>query len=195
MSAASVISIKDDVVGASERLYSYLVGSEKEGRWVTAIFCGLFVFLGSLLLIIASEATPFKLTEYFFHNGSELFFGVVGVASISSGLLYYFVARRRESKYTNLRELIERAKAEGQSRPEIMIDLINAITTILPKIRDGKRDSAFFYGVLVFFLTAFLFPFNLFLALPVWLYFRYEANSEFNRQMNRFDNWKLKFQA
>ncbi|MDG6998786.1 MAG: hypothetical protein JRN15_06700 [Nitrososphaerota archaeon] len=191
----SASSVKDDVIGASEKWYSYLTGSEKEGRWATAVLCGVLVFLGSLLITIASDATSFKLTDYFFQYGSELFFEVAGVASICSGLIYYMIARRRKSKYTELHELIERAKIEGPSRPEIMIELINAITSILPKVRDSKRDTAFFLGVLAFFLTAFLFPYNLVLALVVWLYFRYEASSEFNREITRFDNWKLKFQS
>ncbi len=195
MSIASASSIKDDVIDASEKWYSFLTGSEKEGRWATAILCGVLVFLGSLLIVIASDATPFKLTDYFIHYGSELYFEVAGIASICSGLIYYMIARRRRSKYTELHELIERAKIEGQSRPEIMIELINAMTSILPKVRDSKRDTAFFFGVLAFFLTAFLFPYNLVLALVVWLYFRYEASSEFNREMTRFDNWKLKFQS
>ncbi len=191
----SASSVKDDVIRASEKWYSYLTGSEKEGRWATAVLCGLSVFLGSLLIIMAFDATPFKLTDYFIQYGSELYFEVAGVASICSGLLYYIIARRRKSKYTELHELIERAKIEGQSRPEIMIELINVMTSILPKVRDSKRDTGFFYGVLVFFLTAFLFPYNLVLALVVWLYFRYEASSEFNREMTRFDNWKLKLQS
>lgn len=155
----------------------------------------MLVFLGSTILIIAWDRTPFKLTEYFIEYGSTLYFEVVGIASISAGLLYYLVVRRRKSKYTALHELIERARVEGQSRPEIILALIDQMISILPKVRDSKRDTALFYDVLVFFLTTFLFPFNLFLAVAIWLYFRYEATSEFNREIMRFDDWKLKFQS
>ena len=195
MSLTTASSVKEDVIRASEKWYSYLASSEKNDRKADAILPGVLVFLGSIIIIIASDATPYKLTDYFIQYGAALYFEIVGIASISAGLLYYILVRRRQSKYAALGELIKRAKVEGQSRSEIILTLIDQMIAVLPKVRDDKRNTGFFYGTLAFFLTAFLFPWNLFLAVAIWLYFRYEATIEFNREIMRFDNWKLKFQS
>ncbi len=195
MAATATTSVAEDVIQDSERWYRELTTSENKDRIAAAILSGFLVLLGAIILILASDLTPYKLTDYFIQYGSAFFFEVAGSASILAGLLYYFIKRRRESKYAGLRELIERAKVEGQSRHEVMLNLISQMLGVLPKIRDSKRDTAFFYGILVFILTVFLFPWNLFLAVAIWLYFRYEATSEFNREITRFDNWKVRYQS
>lgn len=195
MTVNPVSSVKDDLIEESEKLYTSLVASEKSDRMVASILSGALILLGSAIIILASDVTARRLTDYFIHYGSTFYFEIAGMASIFAGLIYYSLAKRRKSKYAELKQVIEEAKSEGQSSRETALRLISKVTSILPTVRDGKRDTAFFYGVLTFFLVAFLFPFNLILALAVWLYFRYEATSEFERKMTKFDNWKVKFQS
>ena len=192
--ATTTASIADDVIRASEQWYSRLVSSEKGGRALMSLLCGLLVFLGSIIIIFVSDSTPYKLTDYFIQYGATLYFEISIGASFGIGLLYYLFSSKRKSSYDELAKLIAQAKIEGESRPEPILALINHVTGLLPKANQDRYDSAFLYGVLAFFLTAFLFPWNFIIALVIWLYFRYEASSEFNREILRFDAWKLRFQ-
>jgi hypothetical protein len=192
---AQSISIANDIIQASERCYGQLAGSEKGNRIAWAFLSALLVFVGSIVLILVLDATPFKPTDYFLQNGPALYFEVVGVLSIATGVLYYVLAMRRPSKYVSLSELISRARREGESNREVLLELVSQMIQVLPKMKQDKYDDSFFYGVLAFFLTAFLFPWNLVIAVAIWLYFRYEATSEYSREIMRFDNWKIKLQS
>ncbi|MDG7001343.1 MAG: hypothetical protein JRN15_19780 [Nitrososphaerota archaeon] len=188
-------SIADDVIHASEKWYNQLASSERNDRLATAVLFAVLVFLGSIIVIAVSDATPYKLTKYFLQYGSAVYFEIVGIASVFVGVLYYILARRRRSSFSTLRELISQSKTKDRSKHEVILALVNQMIDVLPRVRQDKYNSALLYGVIAFFLMAFLFPFNLFLAVPVWLYFRYEATSEYRREIMRFDNWKLKLQS
>ena len=185
-------SIASDIIQASEDCYAQLAGSEKGNRIAWAFISALIVFVGSIVLILVLDATPYTLTNYFLQNGPALYFEVVGTLSVATGVLYYVLARRRPSKYASLRQLIEAAKSEGEARQEVLLELVSRMIQILPKMKQDKYDDSFFYGVLAFILTAFLFPWNLVIAVAIWLYFRYEATAEYTREILRFDGWKMR---
>ncbi len=189
---AASISFAEDVIQASERCYAQLAGSEKSNRIALAFLSALLVFLGSIVAVLVLNATPYKPTEYLVQYGPAPYFEIVGLSSIIAGVLYYLIARRRPSRYANLLELIKRAKSEGQSRPELISELVRQVMGVLPEIRQDKYNDSLFYGILAFFLTAFLFPWNLIIVVAIWLYFRYEATSEYTREIIRFDNWKAR---
>ena len=189
-------SVEEDVIEASQKWYSYLYNSEKSGRLFMSVLSAFLVFVGSLVVIFVSDMTSFKLTSYIIQYGPVPYFEITGVVAIVTGVLYYIFASRHRSKYARLHEDILMAKTEGKSKPQALLMLVSEmIEQVLPTVRQAKYDSAFLYGVIAFFLTAFLFPWNLILAIGIWLYFRYEASSEYNREIMRFDNWKLRLQS
>jgi len=140
MESPTTVSVADDVIQASAWWYAQLTSSEKNDRITTGVFSALLAFVGSIIIILVSDATPYRLTDYFLQYGSTFYLGLVGPASIAVGVLYYILARRHPSRYNDLNALIEHAKVEGRSRPEIIL--------ILPKVRQDRYNTAFSYGVL-----------------------------------------------
>jgi len=191
--SATVPPVSDDVILASERWYNRLVDDEKGGRALTGVLCGLLVFLASIIVIFVSDETPYNLTNYFIQYGNTLYFEISIGASFAGGILYYALTARRKSNYEDLSRLIGQAKAEPT--PERLLSLAIQISSLLPKVKQGRYDDALLYGVLSFLLTIFLFPWCFIVGLVVWLYFRHEASSEYNREQARFDAWKLRLQT
>lgn len=191
-----VSSVADDAIRACEEWRERLVKSEKSGRISAAALSSVLVLVGSAIVILISDVTPLRLTDFLMQSGSTTYFAVVGPVSVGTGLLYYVISRHRPSAYSNLSDLIQRSKAENRTRPNAILMLTEQmVTRVLPQAKHDKFDSAIAYGILAFFLTAFIFPLNLPIATVVWVYFRYEAEAEFNRETTRFSNWKMRLQA
>lgn len=73
--------------------------------------------------------------------------------------------------------------------------LASTMVSLLPRMKQEKHDEALIYGALSFTLTGFLFPWNFLIAVMVWIYFRYEATTNYNVEITRFDGWKLRLRA
>ncbi len=114
MATPGGVPVADDLIHASGVWYARLTGSERNGRVADAVLSAMLVLVGSIVLIAVSGATPYNLTGYFLENGSTVYFEAVGLVSILAGILYYTLARRRLSRYADLSQMIERAKAEGE---------------------------------------------------------------------------------
>ena len=176
---------------SSEEWRNFLASNERNDRIANSVLSGLIVWVVAIISMIVLDATGRTLTEFLTRTDSSgIMLGLIAIASVAVGAVAFLILDRRESRYAELRIEINKIRVGRKEDPNALANLVAKMLDVLPEVKKRKYDSALLYGFVSFFLTAFIFPFSLLIAIGIWLYFRYESTKDYDREIRKFENWK-----
>ena len=189
----SIKNTMSEIFGFSQKWYEYLETQDRNERISYAILIGLMILFLTFFSRYFIEIVGYSQLQVFL---AGLLLGVTGgVAS------YFIIERVQKPRFSELSDALaemRRAK-ENQNLLEKTLHLIDRMTECLPEVKKRRREDSFMYGVAAFILVSFLrtttFPgLNVLIGVLVWLYFRYEATKDYEREVSRFEEWRRRFE-
>jgi hypothetical protein len=169
--------------------FAYLKKKHDDETKVEVGLVFVLVWFASLLV----AAVGFLSVSRTFVSSSPLVaISVITVVAALSGAFTYWVRRRRGFPFAELGETVARLKG-GPVTSEDGLKLLDATRQALLAVKKGKVDGAFTDGVVAFLLVGIL-GFNaaigLLAGVIVYLYFRFEAIREYEREETRYEESK-----
>jgi hypothetical protein len=155
----------------------------------------LDVLIVSLVVWFASFATIGAISVFAFGKGIEyivLSFLVGIVIAAIAGVSMYTIRRRRGFRFAELGVLLDKMKQGGVSS-EDGLHLMDAVRQASLVAKKRKMDSAFKYGVVAFAVVAVIglnAAIGALAGVVVYLYFRFEALREYEREEVRYEDSK-----
>jgi hypothetical protein len=162
--------------GSETRLHVAIVG--------IVVWFASFVVLGVGALVTFGRA---QVIQYLL----GAFLGAI-VIGVGAGLVMYGIRRRRGFKFEELGSLVERMKA-GKASSEDGLHLTDVMHRAALTARKQRLDSAFEYGVGAFILVSVVginSGFGALAGVIVYLYFRFEALRDYEREDARYEGSK-----
>jgi hypothetical protein len=178
----------DDIVRDADEYYNYLGKKHVTETRLDVAVVSLVVWFASFAVIGAISVFAFRL-------GIELLvlsFLVAIVIAATAGLATYLIRRKRGSKFAELGVLVKKMK-QGDVSSEDGLHLIDAMHQARLVARKRKMDSAFEYAVVAFAIVALIgvnAGFGALAGVIVYLYFRFEALREFEKDERRYEDSK-----
>jgi F0F1-type ATP synthase assembly protein I len=181
-----------DILQDAEDSYSYLRKKYVDETRLEVVLVSIVVWVATLLGLGIGSLTVFKNV---FFGSPLLFIVVVTLIAAVAGIATYAMRRRRRFKFAELGVLLGKLKG-GQVSSEDGLKLMEAMHQARLEVKKGKLDSAFVDGVFAFILVG-LFGLNaaigLLAGVIVYLYFRFEALREYEKEEERYQNSKREF--
>ena len=179
----------------AEESYSYLRTKHNNETKVYTILVGLLAWIGSFFALGIGAIVFYGIPHLSAAGGYllilEAFLVSVAIGAASASVTY-LVRHRRGYPFAELGALIAKMKG-GAVTSEDGLKLIDATHQAMLEAKRGKIDSAFTYGLLAFILVG-LFGFNaaigLLAGVIVYLYFRYEAKMEYEKEAAKYERSK-----
>ena len=201
------------ILDMSEKWSQYIKTREAEVRVAKSFIAGMLVFLfvsavsvafllmlGSPPIVIYPEgpAGPgpvFVTFHHIFLTGVE----VGAAAGIASGLgTYYFFGRRENKELKELEGLIGRIKETNKEErgTEGALSIADKILDLLPRLVRRRTSDALLFGIAAFILGSIVGTASVGIVVGalVWIYFRYETNQSYERQLSRLEEQKRAFE-
>ena len=185
----------DSIVEIAEKWMRRLKTRRQQVRLATAILTTLVVFF-----LFAGFTFGYILEEYsfaFFLGHSFVILallGLIAVASLLSGLVAYFsLGRDQDTKLEDLSKTIGAIKkSEAESKGVMTADVLalaEKILTLVPELVRKRNQDSFLFGLLAFVLTVIPAkpPLALLIGVLVWLFFRYEMNKDYEKEVAKFE--------
>ena len=148
-------------------------------------------FAAFVVLGVGAYATTRALGAVFFDYLIGAFLGAI-VIGVAGGLVMFLVRRRRGFKFAELGDMLNKVKQGSISSEEglRLMDVMHQATLVAKKQR---LDSAFEYAVGAFILVSVVAVnagFGALAGVVVYLYFRFEAFREYEREDARYESSK-----
>jgi len=198
----------DSIIGISERWLSFLSRRQKRVRLAQAFLTTVLVCVGSVAVVLAVILEQGSLAFFPAHPGTTLIFlasllsagGICGVAA------YVLLGRRENPKLGELSELIARTKATRGTDGEVEEDTrgitgsalleTEKILELLPQLVRTRNQDSLLFGLVAFVVASVLArpPIGILVGVIVWLYFRYETNRTYDRQLSKIEEQKRIFE-
>ncbi len=178
----------DDIVRDADEYYTYLKRKHIHETRLDVVVVGLVVWFASFAAIGFSAFALYGRMIYYV----AVAFSIAVVIGAAAGLVTYLIRRRRGFKFAELGALLSRMKAGGASSEDglRLMDMMHQAATAVKKRR---LDSAFEYGVVAFALVALIglnAGIGALAGVIVYLYFRFEALREYEREEERYEDSK-----
>ena len=178
----------DDIVRDADEYYTYLMRKHIHETRLDVVVVGLVVWFASFAAIGFSAFALYGRMIYYV----AVAFSIAVVIGAAAGLVTYLIRRRRGFKFAELGALLSRMKAGGASSEDglRLMDMMHQAATAVKKRR---LDSAFEYGVVAFALVALIglnAGIGALAGVIVYLYFRFEALREYEREEERYEDSK-----
>jgi hypothetical protein len=180
----------DDTVKEAEEYYGYLNEKHVHDSRVDALVASVLVWFATFAVLGFGAITTIKGAQVYQYLAGA-FLAAVGVGVVA-GAAFYLTRRRRGSKFAELGSLITKMKQGGASS-EDGVRLMDAMHQASLVLKKRKMDTAFEYGVIAFVLVALFGRSGAIGALAgvvVYLYFRFEALREYERDEKRYEDSK-----
>ena len=119
-------------------------------------------------------------------------FLVAIAVGVVAGLVMYAIRRRRGFKFAELGDLLRKMKG-GRTSSEDGLHLMDVMHQAALMVRKQRLDLAFEYGVAAFILVSVVglnAGFGALAGVVVYLYFRFEALREYEREDDRYEDSK-----
>jgi hypothetical protein len=199
----------DSIIGISERWLSFLVRRQRQVRLAKAFLTAVLVWTGTVAVVLAIVLEQDSLAYFTAHLGITLiiFASLLTVGAICGGAAYMFLGRKGNPKLKELSDLIARTKAkrsvggEGESTgaQEIAGSALletERILELLPQLVRTRNQDSLLFGIVAFVVASILArpPIGILVGVIVWLYFRYETNRTYDRQLSKIDEQKRIFE-
>jgi Flp pilus assembly protein TadB len=176
----------EDIVRDADEYYNYLKGKNVNETRVHVAVVSLVVWFASFAAIgLSSFAIYGRQISYL-----VVAFVIAIVIGAVAGITTY--ARRRRFKFAEFGDLLQKVKERGASS-EDGLHLMDTMHQAALLAKKRKLDSALEYGVLSFALVALVGMSAAVGALAgviVYLYFRYEAQREYEKEEKRYEDSK-----
>jgi hypothetical protein len=178
----------DDIVRDADQYYNYLNGKHVNETRLDVAVVSLVVWFASFAAIGLSSIALF---------GEHIYYVVISflislVVGAVAGVATYAIRRKRGFKFAELGALLAKMKQGGASS-EDGIHLMDAMHQAALVVKKRKVDSAIEYGLIAFAIVALVGTSAAAGALAgvvVFLYFRYEALREYEREDIRYEDSK-----
>ena len=178
----------DDIVRDADEYYTYLKRKHVHETRLDVVVVGLVVWFASFATIGFSALALYGRMIYYV----AVAFSIAVVIGAAAGLVTYLIRRRRGFKFAELGALLSRMKAGGASS-EDGLRLMDAMHQAATAVKKRRLDSAFEYGVVAFALVALIglnAGIGALAGVIVYLYFRFEALREYEREEERYEDSK-----
>ncbi len=152
-------------------------------------------------MILGYIVSQYSLSFFSAHRG--LFFllisAVIAAAALSGIGSYTMQGRKLDKSLDELSSLITQMKTREQVQGPITVDmlsLVEKILTLLPEVVRKRNQDSFLFGILAFVVTLLpaRLPLAILIGVLVWLYFRYEMNKGYDKEIARFEEQKNLFE-
>jgi hypothetical protein len=187
------------IVDISEKWTQYIRTRESQVRVVKSFLAGALVFLATSAAIVAYELMENPVPYFFLHREILEGVGVAAVVGLGCGVgLYVLFGRGKDPELEELRGLIANMKkaSESERATENALSVTEKILTLLPKVVRRRTSDALLFGIAAFIIGS-LFgtpAVGIIVGVLVWLYFRYESNQSYEKQMSRLEDQKRAFE-
>ena len=178
----------DDIVRDADEYYNYLGRKHVSETRLDVAVVSLVVWFASFAVIGLVSVIAFRLGIQYV----VLSFLAGIVIAAMAGLATYLIRRKRGSKFAELGALLKKMK-EGGVSSEDGLHLMDAMHQARLVARKRKMDSAFEYAVLAFAIVAVVgvnAGFGALAGVIVYLYFRFEALREYEKEERRYEDSK-----
>ena len=195
-----VVASMNSIVELSQKWVDYIRASEGRVRLAKSFIAGALVFLVTSAAVVAYEMTLNPPFPFFFSRAEFLRgVGIGAVAGIAIGAVVYIVTRRSKDRaLEELTGLIGRMgkSSVDQSGTENALSVTEKILEILPKVVRRRTNDALLLGVAAFILATLVgtLPVGVLVGVMVWLYFRYESNQSYEKQMAKLEEQRSEFE-
>jgi len=191
----------DSLIEISEKWVKRLQKREAQVRLASAFLTFLLVFF-----IIAAITVGFILETYsfvFFEEHGRIIFALLLidliVAIVAGSASYIFWGRKWRSSLQELSNLISEIKREDQAGGYSFnaLALAEKVISLLPEVVRRRNQDSFLFGVVAFVLSVIVVrspEIALIIGVVVWLYFRYEMNKDYDKEISRFEEQKRLFE-
>ena len=180
----------DDTVKDAEEYYKYLSEKHVKDSRVDAAVAGLLVWFATFAVLGFGAITTIAAADVYRYLFGA-FLVAVGIGAVATAATY-LIRRKRGFKFAELGGLIDKMKRGGASS-EDGVRLMDAMHQASLVLKKRKMDTAFEYGVLAFVLVAIIGRnggIGALAGVVVYLYFRFEALREFERDEKRYEDSK-----
>jgi hypothetical protein len=191
----SLAAIRD----IAQRWLVYIKKRQHRVKIAKAFLAGFVV-----LFILASIGVAAVLTQYprsFFIENRDFtiaMLGAVVLSGIVTGVVsFIWLGKKQDPSLAKLSELVD---GMNNIRSQHTVDTAIAVTERflqeLPSlVRKRSRDS-FLFGMVAFVLVSILAlpPAGIIVGISVWLYFRYETNRTYEREISQLEEQKIAFE-
>jgi len=178
----------DDIVRDADEFYNNLRRKHANDTRLDVAVVSLVVWFASFAAIGLSAFALYGREIYYVFDAFVL--GIV-IATVA-GLSTYAIRRKRGFKFAQLGVLLEKMK-QGGSSSEDGLHLMDAVRQASLVAKKRKMDSAFKYGVVAFAIVALIgvnAAIGALAGVIVYLYFRFEALREYERDEMRYEDSK-----
>jgi hypothetical protein len=193
----------DAIVDIAEKWLLRLRRRRKQVKLASAILTAVLVFVA-----VAGATFAYIVTQYtlsFFYQHPKLiviiFVSVAALAIVLGAGSFFFEGRKLDRSLDELEDLIvqmkrQRVAADAQAVSPDLLAVTEKILNLLPEVVRKRNQDSFLFGVLAFVLTAVPArpPLAILIGVLVWLYFRYEMNKDYDREIARFEEQKQLFE-
>ncbi|OLD11783.1 MAG: hypothetical protein AUI93_04040 [Crenarchaeota archaeon 13_1_40CM_3_52_10] len=178
----------DDIVRDADEYYNSLGRKHVSETRLDVAVVSLVVWFASFAVLGLTSILIFG----YVISSIVLPFLIAIVIGAAAGVATYLIRRRRGFKFAELGVLLKKMKQGGVSS-EDGLHLMDAMHQARLVARKRKMDSAFEYGVLAFALVALIgrnAAIGALAGVIVYLYFRFEALREFEKEETRYEDSK-----
>ena len=179
------------MVRDADEYYNQLRRRHVSETRLDAAVVSLIVWFASFVVLGVGAITtihpPAPVFEYLLAS-----FLVAIVIGVAAGIATYVIRRRRGFKFAELGALLNKMKQSGASA-EDGLHLMDSMHKAALVARKRRLDSAFEYGIVAFAVVS-LIGLNAgsgaLAGVIVYLYFRYEAHREYEKEGSRYEDSK-----
>ena len=179
-----------DMVRDADEYYSNLRKRHVSETRLDAAVVSLIVWFASFVVLGVGTVTTIgagAVIQYLLAS-----FLVAIVIGVAAGIATYVIRRRRGFKFAELGALLNKLKQSGASA-EDGLHLMDSMHKAALVERKRRLDSAFEYGIVAFAVVS-LIGLNAgsgaLAGVIVYLYFRYEAHREYEKEGSRYEDSK-----
>lgn len=193
----------NSIVEIAEKWLVRLRRRRKQVKLATAILTTLLVFVGVAGAAFAYIVTQLTLSFFYVHPKLVLLLlATIGVLAIICGVgSYKLQGRKQDESLDELASLItqmklEQPSADSQPINADVLSIAEKILNLLPEVVRKRNQDSFLFGILAFVITIIpaKLPLALLIGVLVWLYFRYEMNKGYDKEITRFEEQKQLFE-
>ena len=189
----------DSIIGISERWLSFLSRRQRRVRLAQAFLTTVLVCVGSVAVVLAVVLEQDSLAYFPAHPGTTfIVLASLLLAGVICGVVAYVLLGRRENpKLRELAELIARTRAtrgtgDGEAAQGITGSALletEKILELLPQLVRTRNQDSLLFGLVAFVVASILArpPIGILVGVIVWLYFRYETNRTYDRQLSKIE--------
>lgn len=195
-----ILSSLDAIVDISERWLRQLRKRQRHVRLASAFLTMLLVSFGIMAVTIGYILTQYP-SEYFFQY-HRIFYTIVGlapVAGVLSGVAsYYLLRRRHEHQLEKLSASVEEMKKnrDQQGLSGDALSLAEKTMTLFHEVVRKRNQDSLLFGVVAFVITVIpaKLPAAIVVGVAVWLYFRYEMNRNYEKEISKLEEQRRLFE-